>query len=48
MTTLRSCHLIVSRKLADDHRGFRDLIDADFSLERYFYSIFEMDSIHKR
>ena len=47
MTNFRSCHPIVNRKLPDDRRHVRDFIDADFLLGRYFYFIFEMDSIHK-
>ena len=30
MTTFRSCHLIVNRKLPDDRRHVHDFIDADF------------------
>ena len=30
MTTFRSCHLIVNRKLADDRRHVCDFKDADF------------------
>ena len=30
MTTCRSCHLIVNRKLADDHRYVLDFKYADF------------------
>mgnify|MGYP001795374527 CR=1 FL=1 len=30
MSTFRSCHLIASRKLADDRRHVHDFIDADF------------------
>ena len=30
MTTLRSCHLIVNRKLTDDHRHVHHFIDTDF------------------
>ena len=48
MTTFWSFHLIVNKPLADDRRHVRDFIDADFVIgERYCYSIFEMDSIHK-
>ena len=43
-----SCHLSVNRKLPNDRMDVCDFIDADFCLfGRYFYSIFEMDSIHK-
>ena len=48
MTNFWSCHLIVNRKLADGHKCVREFINSDLSsLGRYFYSIFEMDSIHK-
>ena len=47
MITVWSCHLITNRKLPDDRTHIRDFIDADFSLGKYFYSIFEMDFIHK-
>ena len=30
MTTFRSCHLMINRKLSDDCRHVRDFMDADF------------------
>ena len=48
MTNFWSYHLIINTKLPDDCRHIHEFIDADFFLvERYFYSMFEMDSIHK-
>ena len=48
MTTFWSCHLIINRKLANDRWRVRDFIDAVFfPVGRYFYSIFEIDSIHQ-
>ena len=36
MTTFLSCHLIVKRKLADNFKKIRDLIDADFFVGEIF------------
>ena len=49
MSPFRNCHLIVDKKLTNVYMHVCDFIDADFfSIRRYFYSIFKMDSSHKR
>ena len=40
MTSFRSCHLIVNRKLPDDRRRVRDFIDADFFVGEIFILYF--------
>ena len=40
MTSLRSCHLIVNRKLADDCRRAHDFVDADFFRWESIYTLF--------
>ena len=40
MTTFRSCHLMVHRKLADDRRHVGDFIDADFFVGEVFLLCF--------
>ena len=49
MTTFRSFHLIVNRKLSNDCRYSDRRLHTcwSFLLEGYFYSNFEIDSIHK-
>ena len=47
MTTFRSCHLIVNRKLPNDRRHVLDFIDAGFVLVgRYFYSVFFLNGFY--
>ena len=36
MTTFRSCHLIVNRKLPDDCRHVRDFVEADLVVGEVF------------
>ena len=40
MTKFQNCHLIVNRKLPDDHRHVRDFIDADFFSWGSNYTLF--------